>query len=86
MVLVVSLLVYQLAHPGPPISMGSQLDGYFLPGSMPHKFILFVRLTICFVVNTFFLSLSHSRSFSCVFLLLVHVAMADVCLLTASDR
>jgi len=85
MVLVVSLLVYQLAHPGPPISMGSQLDGNFLPGSMPHKFILFVTLTICFVVNTFF-SLSHSRSFSCVFLLLVHVAMADVCLLTASDR
>jgi len=33
------------------ISMGGQLDGNFLPGSLPHKFILFVTLTICFVVT-----------------------------------
>jgi len=37
--------------------MGSQLDGNFLPGSLPHKFILIVILIICFVVNNFFLSL-----------------------------
>ena len=30
--------------------MGGQLDGNFLPGSLPHKFILFVTLIICFVV------------------------------------
>ena len=35
------------------ISMGGQLDGNFLPGSLPHKFILFVTLIICFVVNKF---------------------------------
>ena len=29
--------------------MGGQLDGNFLPGSLPHKFILFVTLIICFV-------------------------------------
>jgi len=39
-----------------------QLDGDFLPGSLPHKFILVVTLIICFVVNKFLshLSLSHS--------------------------
>ena len=36
--------------------MGGQLDGNFLPGSLPHKFILTVTLIICFVVNIFFLS------------------------------
>ena len=34
--------------------LGGQLDGNFLPGSLPHKFILFVALIICFVVNNFF--------------------------------
>jgi len=34
--------------------MGGQLDGNFLPGSLPHKFILFVTLIICFAVNIFF--------------------------------
>ena len=34
--------------------MGGQLDGNFLPGSLPHKFILTVTLIICFVVNIFF--------------------------------
>jgi len=43
--------------------MGGQLDGNFLPGSLPHKFILFVTLIICFVVNIFSLSLM-----TCVFL------------------
>ena len=38
--------------------MGDQLDGNFLPGSLPHKFILIVTLIICFVVNKF-LSLSY---------------------------
>ena len=33
--------------------MGGQLDGNFLPGSLPHKFILIVILIICFVVNKF---------------------------------
>ena len=36
------------------ISMSGQLDGNFLPGSRPHKFILIVTLIICFVVNKFF--------------------------------
>jgi len=31
--------------------MGGQLDGNFLPGSLPHKFILIVILIICFAVN-----------------------------------
>jgi len=35
------------------ISMGGQLDGNFLPDSLPHKFILIVTLIICFVVNKF---------------------------------
>jgi len=34
--------------------MGGRLDGNFLPGSLPHKFILFVTLIICFAVNNFF--------------------------------
>jgi len=38
------------------ISMGGQLDGTFLHGSLPHKFILFITLIVCFVVNKFFLS------------------------------
>ena len=33
--------------------MGGQLDGNFLPGSLPHKFILIVTSIICFVVNKF---------------------------------
>ena len=33
--------------------MGGQLDGNFLPGSLPHKFILIVTLMICFAVNKF---------------------------------
>jgi len=33
--------------------MGGQLNGNFLPGSLPHKSILFVTLIICFVVNKF---------------------------------
>jgi len=37
--------------------MGGQLDGNFLPGSLPHKFVLIVTSIICFVVNKFFLSL-----------------------------
>ena len=41
--------------------MGGQLDGNFLPGSLPHKFILFVILMICFVVNNFF-SLSRVQA------------------------
>jgi len=46
------------------ISMGGQLDGNFLPGSLPHKFILIVTSIICFVVNIFFLSLSsHGEIF-----------------------
>ena len=36
------------------ISMGGQLGGNFLPGSLPHKFILIVTLIICFAVNKFF--------------------------------
>jgi len=40
--------------------MGSQLDGNFLPDSLPHKFILIVTLIICFVVNKF-LSLSSGH-------------------------
>ena len=39
--------------------MGGQLDGDFLPGSQPHKFILIVTSIICFVMNNFFLSLSY---------------------------
>jgi len=39
--------------------MGGQLDGNFLPGSLPHKFILTVTLIIWFVVNIFFLSLQR---------------------------
>ena len=39
--------------------MGGQLDGNFLPGSLPHKFILIVTSIICFVMNKF-LSLSVS--------------------------
>ena len=43
------------------ISMGGQLNGNFLPGSLPHKFILFATLILCFVVNKFlYLSLSLS--------------------------
>jgi len=38
--------------------MGGQLDGNFLPGSLPHKFILIVTSIICFVVSKFF-SLFH---------------------------
>jgi len=34
--------------------MGGQLDGNFLSGSLPHKFILIVTSIICFVVNNFF--------------------------------
>ena len=34
--------------------MGGQLDGNFLHGSLPNKFILIVTLIICFVVNKFF--------------------------------
>ena len=42
--------------------MGGQLDGNFLAGSLPHKFILIVTLIICFVVNQFFsLSLWSGR-------------------------
>jgi len=37
--------------------MGGQLDGNFLPGSLPHKFVLIVTSIICFVVNKFSLSL-----------------------------
>ena len=40
--------------------MGGQLNGNFLPGSLPHKFILIVTLTICFVVNKF-LSLAKGQ-------------------------
>jgi len=43
--------------------MGGQLDRNFLPGSLPHKFILIVTSIICFVVNKFlFLCLSLSLS------------------------
>jgi len=35
------------------ISVGGQLNGNVLPGSLPHKSILFVTLIICFVVNKF---------------------------------
>jgi len=38
--------------------MGGQPDGNFLPGSLQHKFILFVTLIICFVVNKFLSSFS----------------------------
>jgi len=41
--------------------MGNQLDGNFLPGSLPYKFILIVTSIICYVVNKF-ISLS---SFCC---------------------
>jgi len=40
--------------------MGGQLDGNFLPGSLPHEFILIVILIICFVVNKF-ISLSSAK-------------------------
>ena len=40
--------------------MGGQLDGTFLPGSLPHKFILFETLFICIVVNKF-LSLAFNH-------------------------
>jgi len=40
--------------------MGGQLDGNFLSDSLPHKFILFVTLIICFVVKKF-LSLSRKK-------------------------
>ena len=33
--------------------MGGQLDGSFLPDSLPQKFILLVTLIVCFVVNKF---------------------------------
>ena len=39
------------------LELGGQLDGNFLPGSLPHKFIWILTLIICFVVNKF-LSLS----------------------------
>jgi len=35
------------------LELGGQLDGNFLPGSLPHKFILILTLIICFVVNKF---------------------------------
>jgi len=34
--------------------MGEQPDGNFLPGSLPHKFTLFVKVIICFVANKFY--------------------------------
>jgi len=34
--------------------MGGQLDGNFLPSSLPHKFTLIVTSIVCFVVNNFF--------------------------------
>ena len=44
--------------------MGGQLDGNFVPGSLPHKFILIVTLIICFVVNKFLSpSFCRRRSF-----------------------
>jgi len=47
--------------------MGGQLDGNFLPGSLPHKFILIVTLIICFVVNKF-LSPSFCRQRTVLFI------------------
>jgi len=51
--------------------MGGQLDGNFLPGSLPHKFILIVILIICFAVNksefslcVFFISIRFFHIFS----------------------
>ena len=37
--------------------MSGQLDGNFLPGSLPHKFILFLTLITFLVVNNCFFSL-----------------------------
>jgi len=44
--------------------MGGQIDGNFLPGSLPHKFILIVTSIICLVVNNFFSlsSLGHGHN------------------------
>jgi len=39
--------------------MGGQLDENFLPGSLPHKYILIVTLITCFVVNKFLSLLSQ---------------------------
>jgi len=55
--------------------MGGQLDGNFLPGSLPHKFILIVTLMICFAVNKF-LSLSHRQACVDPFIILIQVLFA----------
>ena len=54
--------------------MGGQLDGNFLPGSLPHKFILIVTLMICFAVNKF-LSLSHHPACVDPFIILIQVLL-----------
>ena len=55
------------------ISMDGQLDGNFLPGSLPHKFILFVTLIISFVVNNFFSLSDHNTPVPIVHMLGVHL-------------
>jgi len=55
------------------ISMGGQLDGNFLTGSLPYKYILLVTLIICFVVNKFF---SLSLRLPCIYSL--HMYLCDV--------
>ena len=52
------------------LSMDSQLNGNFLPGSLPHKVTLFVTLIICFVVNKS-LSLSPDKFSADIFLMAV---------------
>jgi len=42
--------------------MGNQLDGNFLPGSLPYKFILIVTSIICYVVNKFISLSRHSAA------------------------
>ena len=53
--------------------MDGQLDGNFLPGSLPHKFILVVTLIICFVVNNFFSLSDHNTPVPIVHMLGVHL-------------
>ena len=50
------------------LSMDCQLNGNFLPGSLPHKVTLFVTLIICFVVNK---SLSPDKFSADIFLMAV---------------
>jgi len=52
--------------------MGGQLDGNFLPGSLPHKYILIVTLIMCFVVHKFLFLFTTALLYS------LHTYLCDV--------